>query len=462
MVDADRRVALLVAVLASSLLAFMGSSVPIAIPSISEDLAMDAVLLNWVATSFLLASAMLLVPFGRIADIYGRKRVFLYGISVYTFASLLCAISTSAIMLLAFRVLQGIGAAMSFGTGAAIITAVFPLGERGRALGTNAAAAYLGLSMGPFLGGFLTQHFGWRSIFLANVPMGIAIVSVMLWKLKGDWAGARGERFDFVGAAIYALMLLAMISGFSLLPALSSVWLVMVGVLGILAFVKWEMRTQSPVLDINLFRNNATFAFSNLAALVNFSATFAVGFLLSLYLQYIKGLSPQEAGLVLVSQPVLMAFLAPFAGRLSDRMEPRTVASMGMALAAGALLLFASLTETTPLGFILASLMLMGAGGALFTSPNMNAVMSSVERRSHGVAAATHVTMRLTGQTVSMGIVMMIFATTVGRVHITAEQYPLLLSGIKIAFLVFGGLCFSGILASLARGRMRQKSLAEL
>jgi len=452
---ATKRAALFVASLASFVTPFMGSSINIALPSIGQEFAMNAVLLSWVATSYLLAAAMFLVPFGRIADIYGRKRIFTYGMLLYTLASLLCATSTSATLLISFRILQGIGGAMIFGTGIAILSSVFPVGERGKALGINAAAVFLGLSLGPSLGGFLTEHFGWRSIFLAIVPLGLVTIAFILWKLKGEWAEAKGERFDFTGSIIYGLALVAIMYGFSVLPGPLGICLVAAGVLGTLAFIKWETKVESPVLDINLFRNNRVFAFSNLAALINFSATFAVGFLLSLYLQYIKGFGPEYTGLILVSQPVVMAIFSPFAGRLSDRIEPRIVASIGMALITTALCLLIFLTEKTTLEFIIASLLLLGLGAAIFSSPNINAVMSSVEKRSYGVASGTAGTMRLVGQTLSMGIAMLIFAVYLGRVQITPEYYPLFLRGQEVAFVIFAILCFAGIFASLARGKIR-------
>ncbi len=451
----NKRAALLVVTLASFLAPFMGSSVNIALPTIGKEFLMDAVMLSWVATSYLLAAAMFLVPFGKISDVYGRKKIFSYGILIYTFSSFLCVLSTSAPMLICFRILQGIGSAMIFGTGVAILTSVFPSGERGKALGINVAAVYLGLSLGPFLGGFLTQHFGWRSIFLANVPLGLIIITVVFWKLKGEWAEAEGEKFDFIGSIIYSLSLVAIMYGFSLLPAMSGVGLVLIGALGFLSFCRWEMKVKNPVLDINLFRNNTVFALSNLAALVNYSATFAVTFLLSLYLQYIKALSPQNAGLVLASQPVVMAIFSPFAGRLSDRVEPRIIASIGMALTAIGLLLFIFLNEKTTLEFVVSSLILLGFGFALFSSPNTNAVMSSVERRFYGVASATLGTMRLTGQMLSMGIAMLTFAVYIGKVQITPQYYPLFLTSIKTAFIIFAVLCFGGIFASLARGKVR-------
>ena len=453
--DTSKRVVLIAVTLGAFLTPFMGSSVNIALPSIGKDFEMDAVLLGWVATAYLITGAMFLVPFGRIADIYGRKKVFIYGIVIYTIASLLSALSTSAIMLISFRVLQGIGGAMIFGTSVAILTSVFPVGDRGRVLGINVAAVYVGLSVGPFVGGLLTDHFGWRSVFYANVPLGLIMVALILWKLKGDWAMAKGERFDLPGSIIYGVMLVAIMYGFTRLPSLWGGWLILVGLLALVAFIWWELRVKSPVLNINLFRNNIVFAFSNLAALINYSATFAVSFLLSLYLQYIKGFNPEDAGLVLIAAPVMQAIFSPVAGRLSDRIEPRILASAGMALAVVGLALFALIGYGTSLAFIVGGLVILGFGFALFSSPNTNAVMSSVENKFYGVSAATLGTMRQVGMMLSMGIAMLLFAVYMGRVEITPEYYDLFLKSTRTAFIIFAGLCFAGIFASLARGKVR-------
>jgi len=433
----------------------MASSVNIALPSIGREFSMDAVLLSWVSSSYLLAAAMFLVPFGRIADLYGRKKIFTYGIILYTLSSFLTGISTSALTLISFRVLQGIGGSMIFGTGVAILTSVFPEGERGKVLGINVASVYLGLSLGPFIGGFLTEHIGWRSIFLVHVPMGLIIVSSILWKLPGEWAEAKGEKFDFFGSILYCLTLVAIMYGFALLPREAGVAVILIGGLGFWAFLRWEIRMKSPVLDIHLFRNNKVFAFSNLAALINYSATFGVGFLLSLYLQYLKGYSPLHAGSILVAQPATQAIFSPFAGRLSDKIEPRIVASMGMGFTVAGLSLLTFLNERTALGFILTSLLLLGFGFALFSSPNTNAVMSSVEKRFYGVASGTMATMRLVGQMLSMGIVTLLFAVYIGRVPITQASHPLFLGSARTAFYIFATLCFGGIFASLARGKVR-------
>ena len=238
--NVNKKAVLLIATMASFLTPFMGSSINIALPSIGKEFAMDAVLLGWVATAYLLAAAVFLVPFGRIADIYGRKRIFTYGILIFTISSLLSAMSNSAVMLISCRILQGIGGAMIFGTGVAILTSVFPVGERGRVLGINVAAVYLGLSLGPFLGGLLTQYFGWRSIFLANVPLGLIIIASIFWKLKGEWADARGDKFDLSGSIIYGLSIVAIVYGLTLLPAIWGIWVILIGILGILIFIRWE------------------------------------------------------------------------------------------------------------------------------------------------------------------------------------------------------------------------------
>jgi EmrB/QacA subfamily drug resistance transporter len=450
-----RRTATVVAALSSFLSPFMSSSVNIALPAIGQEFSLDTVLLGWVTSAYLLSAAMCLVPFGKIADIHGRKRIFTYGIGFYTLASLLCALSTSGAMLIVSRALQGIGSAMVFGTGVAILTSVFPPGERGRVLGMNVAATYAGLSLGPVLGGFLTQGLGWRSLFLVNVPLGLIVVALVLWGLKGEWAGAAGEAFDWIGSVVCGMSLVAMMYGLSLLPEMKGVWMLLGGVVGVAAFGWWETKTDSPILNVSLFGSNRVFVFSNLAALIHYSATFAIGFLLSLYLQYIKALSPQSAGLVLVVQPVMMAVFSPLMGRLSDRIEAQTLASAGMGLMVVALLLLASLGPGTSLGLIVAYQAILGFGYALFSSPNVNAVMSSVEKRFFGIASATLGTMRLTGQMLSMGVATLILAITIGKVQITPQYYGAFLISLRTAFLLFAVLCFGGVFASLARGKMR-------
>ncbi len=416
---------------------------------------MDAILLSWVPMAYVLSGAIFLLPFGKIADIYGRKKVFTYGIALFTVSSILMGVSISGKMLVFFRVFQGIGGAMTFGTGVALLMSVFPAEERGRVLGLNVGAVYVGLSVGPFVGGFLTEQFGWRSIFLLSSPLGVALVGSILWKLKGEWAEAKGERLDVIGSTVYCLALMSLMYGFHLLPSGLGLLFLSFGIAGLFLFVKWEDRVKNPVLDLSLFRHNRVFALSNLAMFINYGATYAIGFLISLYLQYVKHLTPQTAGLIMISQPLVQAAFSPYAGKLSDRVEPQIVASCGMGLTAIGLVLFTFLSEDTALWFVAGTLALHGFGFALFSAPNTNAVMGSVEKRFYGVASGIASTTRLMGNTFSMGTVMFVFALYIGTVQITPQYYPAFLVSVKAVFVIFGLLCLGGVFASLARGRMR-------
>lgn len=417
---------------------------------------MDAVTLSWITTAYLLSAAMFLVPLGRIADIRGRRKVFLAGMVGYTVVSFLCTLSSSETMLIALRGLQGFADAMMFGTSTAIVTSVHPPEQRGRALGITVAAVYSGSALGPFVGGFLTQALGWRSIFWLTTLLGALVVALTFAKMRGEWADARGQKMDVIGSLLYGLGLLGVMYGFRLLPSVHGAWPLAAGVVFLAGFVVREGRVAFPVLDMSLFRRNLVFAFSNLSALINYAATYALSFLLSLYLQYVKGLSPQAAGLVLLAQPVMMAVFSPLAGRISDRVEPRIVASAGMAMSAAGLFLTSLLSENSPLGVIVGILVLCGLGFAFFSSPNTSAIMGSVPRRQYGVASATTGVMRLVGQMLSMGIAALIIALYVGEVQITPLQHAAFLRAFRTGFLVCAAMCLLGILASLTRGNLRE------
>jgi EmrB/QacA subfamily drug resistance transporter len=454
----NRRVVLIIAGVSSFLVPFMGSSINIALPAIGAEFKMGAVLLSWVPTSYLLASAIFLLFFSRIGDIYGRKKIFLSGMIVYTFGALISALSISGLMLIVCRLVQGVGSAMTFGTSVAILTSVYPQKERGRALGIISASVYSGLSLGPFLGGFLTQHVGWRSLFYLNVPIGLIVIIMVLWRLRGEWAEAKGDTIDLPGSIIYAAMLISVMYGLSLLPSGVGFVFLTAGGIGALIFFFVELRTNSPLLDVRIFRSNPVFTFSISAALIHYCSTFAVTFLLSLYLQYIKGFSAQSAGMILICQPIIMALFSPLSGRLSDRIEPRVLASIGMACSCLGTYLLSFIGEYTGLTYIVINLIILGFGFGFFSSPNTNAVMSSVERRYFGLASGTLGTIRLIGQMLSMGMAMMILSIVMGKVRITPDLYPLFLKSLKITLVIGGTLCFFGIFSSLARGRVRPHS----
>ena len=321
------RSALIVATLTSFMGPFMISSVNVALPAIQADLQMDAVQLSWIATAYLLAVAVGLVPAGKIADIHGRKKVFATGLGVYTLGAGLAVLANSAAVLIGLRVIQGLGAAMFVTTGMAIITSIFPP--------TNAAGSsafmsprFISVCRWDHLSAAFSPIISAGAVsFLIMLPLGLFSLLLTLHYLKGEWLGEPGQKLDVAGCLLYASAILAMVYGATRLPSILGTMLLLSGLILFAIFIRHQLTARFPVFDVQLFVGNKTFAYSSLAALLNYSATFAVTFLLSLYLQYLKGMSPQTAGSVLMAQPIVMAMLSPMAGRLSDRIEPRLLAT---------------------------------------------------------------------------------------------------------------------------------------
>ncbi|MGB9911761.1 MAG: MFS transporter [Candidatus Kapaibacteriota bacterium] len=452
----QKNAVLTVSVITSFLTAFLGSSVNVALPSIQKEYHIDAVTLAWISTSYLLATASILLPFGRLSDIMGRKKTFLWGLILFTTFSFLCAFAPNIYILIALRIIQGVGAAMIFSASTAIITSVFPMGERGRAMGYSVSAVYLGLTLGPVLGGILTQNFGWRSIFLLNLPIGIFIVYLVQKKLGNvEWADSKGERFDWSGTILYISGLSFLMLGFTRIQTYFGKTLLIASIIILILFIIIENKLEQPIISVKIFLKNITFMLSNLAALINYSTTFAVSFLLSLYLQYIKGLTPQNAGFVLAIQPITQAIFSSYAGKLSDRFEPRYVASFGMLLSSLGIFLLSFINSNTSLYFLMLAQVLLGLGFAFFSSPNTNAIMSSVEKKYYGVASALVGTMRLVGQTFSLGVVTMLFAIYLGGSKFSPPLYPTFISLTHWILLGFSIVSAFGILASLARGNIK-------
>ena len=452
----SKTVVLIVAILSSFLTPFLASSVNIALPSIADHLSLNAVSLNWVATSYTLAAAAFLVPLGRLADIWGRKKIFQIGMVLNAIASILCGVAPTGEWLIVFRVLQGIGSAMIFGTSMAILTSVYPQQERGRALGFTVAAVYVGLSVGPLIGGLLTQY-SWQSIFYLNGVIAVVTTIIVFLMLKGEWAGAREETFDFTGSTLFIVAMVVLVYAFSVFPNSWGFGLLALSLVTFTVFAVWEARQKFPVLQIDLFRTNKVFAFSNLAALINYSSTTGVSFLLSLYLQKIKDFKPEIAGLILIIQPVMMVICSPIAGNLSDKVEPRILSSIGMTLTTIALAMMIFLGSESSLILVFASLFILGVGFGFFSSPNSNAIMSSVERKYYGVASGAMGTMRLTGQALSMALILLLFSLFIGEVELSPAYYPAFLKTMQISFAIFTALCLIGIFASIVRGRLHQE-----
>lgn len=440
---------------AAFLVPFMGAGINLALPQISETFSMKAVTLSWTSTAYMIATAICQVPFARLADMYGRKKIFVAGIGVFSFFSFLCGWAPSGSMLILYRLLSGMGAAMMFGTNMAILTAVFPKEERGKALAVNTAVVYFALASGPFLGGILTHYFGWQSLFYVCGILGLIVFAGAVLFLKGEWIEAKGEPFDYIGSAIYAIGLFGIIYGFSSIPDPTAfVWL-FVGVFAFVLFIFYELRCRYPVFNVRIFSGNKVFSLSSLSALINYASTSGVTFMISLYLQYIRGMDAQYAGMVLISQAIVQCIMSLFAGKLSEKIAPSVLATCGMAVIVVGLIGLIFLTETTPLFYIISLLGLLGLGFGLFSSPNTNVIMSSVDKKYYGQASATTGTMRQTGHAFSMGIAMMALSLHVGNNRIVPELYPEFMQSMRITFIVFALLCLIGTFASSFRAKSK-------
>nr|WP_303714432.1 MFS transporter [Methanoculleus marisnigri] len=448
----SRRFILILVTVVTFLNPFTGSAVNLALPAIGSEFSADAATLAWVSSAYLLSSVIFLLPAGRLGDSRGKVTVFLIGIVVYTAGSILTIFTPTLGLLLVFRFLQGAGGAMIFANSVALITHLYPPGERGYAIGLNTTAVYAGLSLGPFLGGVLTQFLGWRSIFIVTALLAVPVLFYAK-KFPAFLNERQPEHFDVPGLALSSALILCLFLGLASATTPAGVVLLLVALVLGAVFFRVEQRQPCPLLPVSLLEKNRVFAASNLAALINYSATFAVAFLLSLYLQYIRGYEPAAAGTLLLVQPIIQVFVAPVAGRLADRKQAGVVASVGMALSAVGLFGFSMLGETTPIVVILALLILLGLGLGLFSSPNTTAIMGCVEKQFFGSASAMVAMMRSLGMMLSMGAVLVVFAVIMGSTTVTPAIFPEFLLSVQLIFLAFAVLSAFGVVLSLRRNK---------
>jgi EmrB/QacA subfamily drug resistance transporter len=446
----NKFVLLAVTTTSSFLNPLMGAAVNVALPKIGSDLSMSAAGLSWVSMSFLLSSSVFLVPFGKVSDSWGRKKMFLYGNILFAFSSIFCALSVSSGMLIIGRLFQGLSAAGIFATNMAILISAFEPHERGKMIGLNVTAVYIGLSISPVLGGFLTDTLGWRSLFFINAGTVALIVIAVLLKIKEEWSVPSDKKFDFTGSLIYMISVSVLMYGFAHLPDTAAVILTLSGITGVAVFVRYELKLENPVLDMQLFFKNRLFAYSNLSAFINYAATFAITFVLSLYLQYVKGLTPREAGTILITQPVIMAIVSSFSGRMSDKKDPRILASIGMGICTVGLFLLSFISKETGYPFIVSALMILGFGFGMFSSPNTNSVMSSVDKSLLSLASATVSTMRTTGMMFSMAVAALSVHVFLGDQKISSGNLDAFMFSVKTVLIVFTFFCAAGIFTSLA------------
>jgi EmrB/QacA subfamily drug resistance transporter len=446
---------LLVNFVATWTAAFMTTGINIALPTIQAEFRLDAVAVGWLPLAYMLGSSVFLLPFAKLGDRFGRRLIFMLGVGLFFLSSIALGLSGSYAMLVVFRALQGIGGSMMFSTSVAMVTLAYPPGKRGWAMGITVAAAYLGQTMGPIIGGVIVYNIGWRSLFL--LTGGFAFMTIVLDLLllrRVEWKEEHRARLDWAGSAMYAVALCAFMLGLSWVELPKGMVLLVAGIAGGAFFIRWEARADNPIIEVKLYRHNRVFALSNLTALISYSSIWAMTFLMSFYLQDIKGLNAEKAGEVLIAGVALQTILSPVGGRLSDRIQPRWLASAGMFLCMLGLLLFSFLTAGTPYWHIILALCLLGVGYGFFSGPNQSSIMGSVERHHVGFASASIGTVRMVGMAISVGLATLIVALIVGRHDIQPVDYPNLLTAIRTTFIIFTVLCAFSVIASLFRGKM--------
>jgi EmrB/QacA subfamily drug resistance transporter len=431
------------------------SAVGVALPAIGRDLNASAVQLSLTITTLVLADAMFLLPVGRFADIYGRKKIFITGTIILGIATLALGLINSISIFLLLRFFQGVGSAMILVTSVAILTAVFPPQRRGRALGITVAMVYVGLSLGPTLSGLIVNYLGWRWVFFVSFGCIVAALLLTLFRLKGEWTVAADEPFDYIGAGVFMVSLCLFVLGAARsTESLAAKWILASGIIGLVVFAIMEWRASYPLIDLRMLLSNLGFSFSNLATFLNYASASSFVFLFSLYLQYVKGLSPKQAGMLLIVQPAIQALLAPLTGRLSDTYPPSIIATIGMGLCTIGLLASAFIAADTSIVYIVLVMVLLGVSLGLFSSSNMTAIMNSVGSKYQGTASSMVATMRVMGMLCSATAIAVILSIYLGDAAVTPETVPGFVTSMQTGLWMFSVLSFFGTIFSMVKGRL--------
>jgi EmrB/QacA subfamily drug resistance transporter len=409
------------------------ASVNIAIPDLAADLQANAQMVSWLPTLFILSSVMFMLPASKLADNFGRKRIYAYGLALNAFSSFMCGLGTSIEWVLFWRFVQGGASAMIFGTGVAIITSVTPSHKRGAALGIAAACIYIGLTVAPAVGGWLTELWGWRSVFLFQVPIVIALLVLIKMRLSGEWKNEEKTRYDWWGTGIFAVFSCSLVYGLSILPSVLGALMLGLSAISMASFIVHQSRSRRPLIRVQMFRESRVFSMSLTTSLLMYASNFPLVFLMSLYLQYVKELSPSEAGQVILVQALSMAIMAPLSGKLADRFQPRLVATLGCVIVACGLLVLSLMNTQTSVMHIAGSLLLIGIGFGLFSTPNNNAIMSATKSHEVGVASASMNLSRTIGNLFGMSLVNLMVHFYLGDAQFTQEQNPALIQTVEMA-----------------------------
>jgi EmrB/QacA subfamily drug resistance transporter len=430
-----------------------GSMVNSMLPVLTQELGVDISVTGWLLTIYMLIQTGMMLTFGRLGDLHGHKLVYNGGLSVFIVGSILSSFAATPGLLIAARAVTALGSAAIWANSAAILTHSFPNSQRGKVLGLQSMCVQFGNSCGPPLGGLVAGLLGWRAIFWISAPVTLVALLLSLRFVQRDEPSGRGERFDLAGAGLYVLGLMSVL--LALNQGHSWGW-ISAGVLGFITlgagllagFVFLEPRLPYPMLDLRLFRERS-FASPIISGVLNFICTSSIVFLMPIYLLLGRGMTPSEAGVVLITQPLVMASITILSGSLSDRIGSRLPATVGMTLLSIGLFLFSRLDATTPLLLVMAAQITVGIGIGLFGSPNSSAVMGAVPSAQRGIAAAILSTARTLGNTLGLGLAGAIFTSVLAPHELTEPAF--VIPAVSTAFATASVLALLGAMTSAMR-----------
>ena len=441
-------VVIFVSFITSFFAVFLSAGIVLGVPSIANEFGMNNIIQNWIPTIALLVIAVFTLPAGQISGKFGVKKSLIAGVIVFIIASVGCCISFSTESFLIFRVMQGIGIAfLNVSAMAMVVKAVKPQ-NRGKALGFTVTGIYLAGSLSPVLCGFLVYNMGWRAMFYFVIPFLLLCLVLMMWKIPGDWKTYENNKIESVGYILYGIGILLFIYGFTNLINIQGIISVVVGFILLVIFAYWEVKVDSPAFNMALFKN-MKFTSSNVAALCSYLAIAAITTILNYHFQYVRGWNAQLSGLMLIITPIIMAIMAPNAGKLSDKIHPQKLAAIGMSIATITLVILIFLDANTPIYLIVIAMILQGIGMGMFTTPNTNAIMSSVPPNETPNASAAQSAMRTIGQTMSLGLLTLIFAWIMGSLKLTPQYAGMIVQASQIICLICTIICIIAIFASL-------------
>lgn len=451
--EAERRIVLIACCISGMVTPLLSTMMNLSLPAIEADFGVGSHLAAYVNTAFLLSSVVFMLPLAKVSDIIGKKRMFMIGLVVIAVACILGSLSPSFVWLLGCRVMMGAGSAVMASTSISLITDIYPRDSRGGAIGMQTMFVYIGLALGPPLGGFLTDVIGWHGLFLIIVPLAAASLMCMSM-FRHDIRPASGARLDVRGSVLYGMGIVLTMGGVINMPQTWAFAMLAAGIVVMSLFVWWQVRIPNYLLNVRLFRSKV-FSGSCLAAFLNYAASYSVSYFMSLYLQQIGLISSTQAGLLMLIQAGIQAFLTPVFGRISDKVaDKRILPTGGMVLTAAGVGTFFLYGTEVDYGLVVTTMVIIGLGLGMFSAPNTSVVMGSVRPEETSEASATVAVMRQTGMMVSMGIAMLFISVIMGDMDsLTPETYGTFLTVMHCSFAVCLVMCIVGVAASMLRGR---------